>query len=139
MEILLREGIIPSTLLKESDLPKLLEAMRTQAGIADGKIRYDARLKRELAFLLERFPSPLRRMELRVQKIRQQKKGAATRFQLQQAKSLFQTEVSHDEVASQTIAKIVQAKSSTSTTSPPKKGAIPLATELRKRQRHPKV
>lgn len=66
-----RQCIIPSSQSTEEKIPQVLSDLKKQGVLKDGKILVDEGVKKQLAYFLLAYPSPLRVLEIKVQQMMQ--------------------------------------------------------------------
>jgi len=70
----LSENILPQTIFDKSAIPQILQNLRSQKKLVNGKLKVDRKLKMEVAHLIDSYPSPRRILELMVDTLKRAKK-----------------------------------------------------------------
>jgi len=99
---LLTEKIIPNTIYNQSYVPQILNNLRAQNKLINGKVRIDRPIKDYIHSIVNTYPSPKRILELMVGALKYSKANKSKMSQLAMQKSTF--------AAGSAAEKIVQAR-----------------------------
>ncbi|HBF13415.1 MAG TPA: hypothetical protein DDW49_08555 [Deltaproteobacteria bacterium] len=75
LKILYDQSIRPSTVVPEDVFWNSVAALKKQGLVKNGNLWADATTKKQLAYLVERFPSPRRRLEKEVNRLRKERES----------------------------------------------------------------
>ncbi len=133
---LLKDKILPGTMFSPAYAPTVINNLKAQGRLINGKFRVDRELKKYLLGVMNQYPSPMRILEVGVDKMRKAKKGDAKFAQEQVQKSAFTAGSTAQQIAAARLSSIMgSGRSEPSTTPKPGKeeGGISLK-DLQKRR-----
>ena len=109
----LKNKIVPSTSVDEKTILGYVNHYKSRGMLVNGKMKVDKSLKRDIHTLLEMYPSPLRVLQINVQKMREQQAGVgkekAAAADLAATQSQFMANQRQDKVAAAQLASILKS------------------------------
>ncbi len=132
---LLTDRIVPGTMFNPSYVPTIINYLKAQGRLVNGKFRVDLELKKYLLSMMNQFPSPMRVLEISVDRMRRSKKGDATLAQQALQKSGFTAGSSAQMITQARLANILgtSAKGAPPSQEAPKEAGISLKDLQKKR------
>ncbi|MBI4196965.1 MAG: hypothetical protein HY539_04000 [Deltaproteobacteria bacterium] len=134
-EAVLKYFVCPSTWINESSIPIILDDLRKRKKLVNGKIRIDPAVKKEIQEVLDKFPSPLRVLQLDVARIR--KRGRFKEPVRQKNMTAYVAGIDAQKLASARLNQLAKTKAPVPEETAPQTGGIPLKDLMKKKPRGP--
>lgn len=105
-----KEFVLPHTVIKPEQLEKIMGAYAEKGRFKEGLLHIDAPFKEELRQLLDTYASPLRRLQIDVQKARKKKKVVLQETQVEAQSSAFKKDPAASKLTSSRLDELVFGK-----------------------------
>ncbi|QQR80567.1 MAG: hypothetical protein IPJ69_14980 [Deltaproteobacteria bacterium] len=129
---LLTQDLIPATSFDKSYVPQVINNLKAQGRLINGKFKIDQNVKKYLTEVIKQYPSPLRVLQVTVHKLLKAKKGDVASAKEELQKSSFFAGASAQQIASSRLSNMV---GNAKTTAPiPEEGAGISLKDLRKKR-----
>ncbi len=106
---LLTEKILPATMFNPSYAPQLVNDLKAQGRFKDGKFLIDKEAKKNLLAMINQYPSPMRILEVNIDRMKRRKKGDSTLAQEDIQKSTFNVGATAQQIASSRFSQLTGA------------------------------
>lgn len=104
---LLTEKILPGTMFNVAYAPTIINNLKAQGRLINGKFRIDQELKKYLLGVMNQYPSPMRILEVSVDRMRKAKKGDRKLMQEQIQKSAFSAGSTAQQIAAARLSSLM--------------------------------